>query len=272
MLLQLLEAYLLQGLPGPALCGKVLACFKDSINDAAMRLMRSMVLGKAAFSGDGSSSPSSSGSSARSSYSGLGDCTTEELCKLLEGKMVQSCLNKLLEILYELLCSYHYMEQWHKAGLDQQHKAAAVASIKRSSADSSSGDKDAGSDSSAEPATPSQAQLEQVQAATQSLLEAVAAGLADSRAAILDVAGARVKELLSAASKCKNDDYIKVSSSKQQCNQPLQTGLPAQHHSIMMYILQAHGVIIQYIRSSPSQPRQLHWNLQHPVNLGQDSL
>jgi hypothetical protein len=225
--LQLLEAYLLQGLPGPALAAKVLACFRDSISDAAMRLVRSMVLAKAAFSSPressaGGASSSVGGSpSARSSCSGLGDCTTEELCKLLSGEMVQPCLTKLLEVVFELLCSYRRMAQWHMAGIEQQQAAAAAAAAalkshckarNRSSSGGGCGDH-AGEPcdaSNAAPPTPSQAELDEVQAATSSMLEAVAGGLASSRMDIIEVAGARVCELLSVAKKCKGDDFTKV--------------------------------------------------------------
>jgi hypothetical protein len=223
--LQLLEAYLLQGLPGPALAAKVLVCFKDSINDAAIRLVRSMVLAKAAFSSPressaGGANSSVSGSpSARSSCSGLGDCTTEELCKLLSGEMVQPCLTKLLEVVFELLCSYRRMAQWHRAGIEQQQAAAAAAAAAlkshceaRTSSGGGSNDNASqpGAASSAAPAAPSQAELDQVQAATSSMLEAVASGLASSRMDIIEVAGARVCELLAVAKKCKGEDFIKV--------------------------------------------------------------
>jgi hypothetical protein len=225
--LQLLEAYLLQGLPGPALAAKVLACFRDSISDAAMRLVRSMVLAKAAFSSPressaGGASSSISGSpSTRSSCSGLGDCTTEELCKLLSPDMVQPCLSKLLEVVFELLCSYRRMAQWHRAGIEQQQAAAAAAAAAlKSHCEATSSSGGASSESAADPgstgnpaaAVPSQAELDQVQAATSSMLEAVAGGLASSRMDIIEVAGARVCELLAVAKSCQGEDFIKVRS------------------------------------------------------------
>lgn len=223
----------MQGLPGPALAAKVLACFRDSISDSAMRLVRSMVLAKAAFSsprgsGGGDASSSISGSpSARSSCSGLGDCTTEELCKLLSAEMVQPCLTKLLEILFELLCSYSRMLQWHRAGIEQQQAAAAAAAAALKShceATSSSGGASSettsqpGITGSAVPAAPSQAELDQVQAATSSMLEAVAGGLASSRMDIIEVAAARVCELLAVAKKCKGEDFMKVRGTLVYCS------------------------------------------------------
>jgi hypothetical protein len=132
--------------------------------------------------------------------------------------MVQPCLTKLLEVVFELLCSYRRMAQWHKAGIEQQQAAAAAAAAALKShceaSNSSSGGSDCLSEpsaaGSAAPAAPSQAELDQVQAATSSMLEAVAGGLASSRMDIIEVAGARVCELLAVAKKCKGEDFIKV--------------------------------------------------------------
>jgi hypothetical protein len=132
--------------------------------------------------------------------------------------MVQPCLTKLLEVVFELLCSYRRMTQWHRAGIEQQQAAAAAAAAAlkshceaRNSSSGGGGCADQPCDASnASPPTPSQAELDEVQAATSSMLEAVAGGLASSRMDIIEVAGARVCELLSVAKKCKGEDFTKV--------------------------------------------------------------
>eukprot|EP00879_Flechtneria_rotunda_P021620 GHRR01022787.1.p1 GENE.GHRR01022787.1~~GHRR01022787.1.p1 ORF type:complete len:702 (+),score=314.72 GHRR01022787.1:254-2107(+) len=98
------------------------------------------------------------------------------------------------------------MTEWHKASLQQQDsKAAAAAAAIQVQPDSSQGQ------ANVDPGSPAHAQFKQVQALTVSLLEGVSSGLAQSRAAVLDVAGARVKELLTAAGgKTKGDGFPKV--------------------------------------------------------------
>ncbi|KAF8057730.1 CPK24 [Scenedesmus sp. PABB004] len=183
---KLLEAYLLAGQPGPALAGKVLSSFKDAINDAAARLVRARVLARAAAAPAGGAGAA-----------GLGDATSDELCRRLAPGDVQPCLAGLLDAAVQLLTSFHAMAAWHAAGLAQA-RAAAAAAIS-SAADAAGG-----------AAAPSAAQLEQAHDATRVLLEAVAAGLEDSRAALLDVAGARVRELLAVAGGCPGDAFAQV--------------------------------------------------------------
>jgi len=188
--MQLLEAFVLQGLPGPALAAKVLACFQATTTDAAVRLVRSMVLAKAAFS-----SGDSCGSLSKTGRMDLEQRKYEDLCKMLPSEMVCSCICKFLEVVFELLCSYEAMAQWHAAGLLQQDTAIAAATTAVQQ----------------HPEALSGSHLQQVQAATTALLKAVATALAEGRGAVLNVAATQLQVLLTAgAAKCKGDEFTQV--------------------------------------------------------------
>lgn len=224
---QLLEAYLLQGVSGAELAIKITTCFKECITDTATRLVRSMVLAKAALSADSTEKPYAVGTGStisRTSCSGLDEYSYEDLCKQLSPDAMQLCLSKLLEITFELLCSYHLMARWHEAGIEQQKQAAEAAAAAVKAAAQHRGDSDTGSRSSAgstslggaderqqqQQVLPSQEQLDQVQAATKGMLEAVAQQLAACRLEVLQLAHDRVQPLLVHLGKCKSEEFLQV--------------------------------------------------------------
>lgn len=212
-MLQLLEAYLLQGVPPEALAEKVLTCSSDLFKDASTGLVRSMLWGQAfAAQAEASDSPRSSTAGAQLQ---LEECSYEELCRKVTPDILAPCLLKLLETFTNLLASYHAMLTWHKAGLAEHTQAAAAAAAHaaaRSPATSSGG---AGGDIAAEQdaaadATASQEQLQQVQAATKGILAGVHAALQDSRVVTAEAAAVLVKELLAGAGGCSGSEFPQV--------------------------------------------------------------
>jgi hypothetical protein len=214
-LLQLLEAYLLQGVPPEALAEKVLSSFSDLFKDVSARLVRSMVLAKAF------AQQSESGDSPRSSSAGslhLDECSFAELCRKVTPDILQPCVTKLLEALYDLLASYHNMVAWHEAGLAEHTQAAAAAAAAAAHAASRSSEHSEGgsrglledqgpADGQVADAVPSQEQLDQVQAATKGILVGVLAALQARRSATAEAAAALVKELLAGAGGCTGSDF-----------------------------------------------------------------
>jgi hypothetical protein len=213
-LLQLLEAYLLQGVPPEALSDKVLSCFSELLRDISTRLVRSMVLAKAF------AQQSELGDSPRSSTGGLQleECSFADLCRRVTPDMLQLCLFKLLEALCDLLASYNSMLAWHEAGMADHTQAAAAAAAAAAHAAAHSpptsqgggppaeqGEQEAVSD-----AVPSQEQLDQVQAATKGILSGVQAALQASRMATAESAAILVKELLAGAGGCTGSDFPQV--------------------------------------------------------------
>lgn len=220
--LQLLEAYLLQGVPPEALAEKVLACFSELLKDVSTRLVRSTVLVKAF------SQQSESGDNPGSSSAGglqLDECSFAELCRKVTPDLLHPCLHKLQEALSDLLASYHSMLAWHEAGLAEHTQAAAAAAAAaahaaaRSSGHSEGGGSPAAAAADQETAdadaAPSQQQLDQVQAATKGILMGVQAALQAHRGVTAEAAAVLVKELLAGAGGCTGSDFPQVCTSKQ---------------------------------------------------------
>jgi len=210
---QLLEAYLLQGVPPEALADKVLSCFSELFQDVSTRLVRSMVLAQAyAQQSENVGSP-------RSSTAGLSleECDFASLCRHVQPHMLSTCLLKLLEASYDLLASYHNMLSWHEASLAEHTQAAAAAAAAAASAAARSPGQSqdgsvVGADGAAAPAdaAPSQEQLDQVQAATKGILAAVQGTLQTNKMATAEAAAALVKDLLVGAGGCTGSNFPQV--------------------------------------------------------------
>lgn len=188
--MQLLQGYLLQELSGSSLAAKVLTSFKESIHDAAMRIVRSLVLTKPQFADKLASS------SLNSTYA--------DMCKELPVDLLRPCLVKLMEVLFEVLSSYHAMMRWHQAAvLQQQETAAEAAGLQQPHhAHASSADRhDVPSD---------QHEVGQMQAACRNLIQVVSEVLSRSRSDVFDVAASKVKDLLNVPNICKGEDFCQV--------------------------------------------------------------
>jgi hypothetical protein len=214
--LQLLEAYLLQGVPPEALAEKVLTCFSDLFRDVSTRLVRSMLWGQAlAAQAEASDSPRSTAAGAQLQ---LEECSYEDLCRKVTPDILQPCLMKLLEAFTNLLVSYHGMLTWHQAGLAEHTQAAAAAAAAaahaaaRSPGTSTGGaaDDQAHKQDAAADVTASQEQLQQVQAATKGILAGVHAALQEHRMVTGEAAAVLVKELLAGAGGCSGSDFPQV--------------------------------------------------------------
>ncbi len=174
---QLLEGYLLQSTPGPALAAKVLAAFRESMRDSALRLVRSSVV---------ITKPKLADALASSSLEG----SYGELCRELPPDLVAPTLQKIMEVVFEMLKSYHYMAAWHAAAV------AANASAKEGGAGS---DDVAGGDG---------AGGQQMREASAQLLEAVNEQLQIGRVQVWEAAGAAVRDLLACPNLAlRSDDY-----------------------------------------------------------------
>lgn len=229
---QLLEAYLLQGVPGDALADKVLSCFKGLLQEMCMRLVRSMVLARLAFSGQqpgdadkqggfgSSSQQSNGGSDSAGSYSDvLEECSFAELCRRVPPDMLAAVMSKMLEAAFDLLVSYSSMEAWQEAGLAQhsQAAAAAAAAAALAAAHSLNPSQDGAGNcvpeagSTCETLTaPSKQQLDHVQAATKGMLSAVHAALVSNKVSIAELAAVHLKDLMVGAGGCAGADFYKV--------------------------------------------------------------
>jgi hypothetical protein len=151
----------------------------------------------------------------------LESCTYAELCHKVTPDMLQPCLVKLLEVLYDLLVSYNSMLAWHDAGLAEHTQAAAAAAAAAASAaarspghsqDETAAAAAAGGQDAAGPdaAAPSQEQLDHVQAATKGILLGVQSALQGKRMATAEAAAVLVKELLVGARGCVGADFPQV--------------------------------------------------------------
>jgi hypothetical protein len=177
---QLLEAYLLQGITGAALAAKVRSSFQDSLKDTASRMVRALLLSKAA-----AMSVSAASASREASYA--------DLCAALPKDLVKTCLQRLMDVSFELLSSYNFMQQWHAAAVAKAQAASEAAAA----AASSGGEQQ-------------QQQLTQVQEATRLLLEAVLQELQQGRLALWEVAAGVVLELLRVPGACQGPDFLQV--------------------------------------------------------------
>jgi hypothetical protein len=215
--LQLLEAYLLQAVPGEALADKVLSCFRGMLQDVATRLVRSTVLARLAFQqpagADDASAPPGGGSGDRGFSSVLEEGSFAELCRRVPPESLGPCLLKLLESMFDQLASYAGMEQWQAAGLAQHSQAAAAAAAAAAVAAAplaAAQLRDATSDAPPDAAASQQQQLDHVQAATKSMLSAVHAALVSNRVSFAETASVLLKDLLVGAGGCRGSDLPQV--------------------------------------------------------------
>ena len=99
-----------------------------------------------------------------------------QLCRQLPAGAAQQCLQQLSELLFEILASYQLMAEFHEANqqahVEQQRQQQAA-----------SGGEGGGGEG---------AHMEQVQAATRALLQAVAGALEEGRAEVVDAAAAKL--------------------------------------------------------------------------------
>jgi hypothetical protein len=188
---QLLEAYLLQGITGAALAAKVRSSFQDSLKDTASRMVRALLLSKAA-----AMSVSAASASREASYA--------DLCAALPKDLVKTCLQRLMDVAFELLHSYHFMQQWHAAAVAKAQAASEAAAAAASSSSDEQQQAPGGG------AAPQQQQLTQVQEATRLLLEAVLQELQQGRLALWEVAAGVVLELLRVPGACQGPDFLQV--------------------------------------------------------------
>lgn len=190
-----------------------MSSFSELFKDVSTRLVRSMVLAKAF------AQQSESGDSPCTSAGGLqlDECSFADLCRKITPDILQPCLSKLLESLYDLLESYHSMLAWHEAGLAEHTQAAAAAAAAaahaaaRSSGHSEGGGTAAANQEAPEAdVVPSQEQLDQVQAATKGILQGVQAALQAKRMATAEAAAVLVKDLMAGAGGCSGSDFPQV--------------------------------------------------------------
>jgi hypothetical protein len=184
--LQLLEAYLLQGTTAAALATKVLNSFREAIHDTANRIVRSMVLSKAGMS------ESLANSSLEVGY--------VDLCKALPRELLRPCMNKLMEVMFDALHSYHFMQHWHEAAAAATQAAAGAVS-----SDNGENSRDCNLEASSE-----RDQQQQVQLATQQLLAGVCTALTGNRESLWEIAACAVRDLLRAPGACKAEDFLQV--------------------------------------------------------------
>ena len=184
--MQLLEAYLLQGTTAVALATKVLHSFKEAIQDTATRIVRSMVLSKSGMS------ESLASSSLEVAYA--------DLCKALPRELLRPCMNKLMEVMFDALHSYHFMQHWHEAAAAATQAAAGAAS--------SSSSRDTGGEGN--PGAEQEEQQQQVQLATQQLLAGVCTALMKNRETVWEIAAVTIRDLLRVPGACKAEDFLQV--------------------------------------------------------------
>ncbi|KAG2448902.1 hypothetical protein HYH02_006250 [Chlamydomonas schloesseri] len=171
---KILEGYLLQGIDGKALSDKVLQCFKDAIHDVTTRVVRSLLLTKPKLA-----DRLASGGAAAMAL-GYG-----ELLRALPTDLLRPCLMRILEVVFDILASYHVMAHWHVLAVAKQGQMEAAAQ---------------GMDEEARRA----------QAATASFLTSVNDMLKTSRGEVLEVAARRVRDLLGLDSLFKGEDFLQA--------------------------------------------------------------
>ncbi|KAG2432824.1 hypothetical protein HXX76_008558 [Chlamydomonas incerta] len=171
---KILEGYLLQGIDGKALADKVLQCFKDAIHDVTTRVVRSLLLTKPKLA-----DRLAAGGAAAMAL-GYG-----ELLRALPTDLLRPCLMRILEVVFDILASYHVMAHWHVLAVAKQGQMEAAAQ---------------GMDE----------ESRRAQAATASFLTSVSDMLKVSRGEVLEVAAKRVRDLLGLDSLFKGEDFLQA--------------------------------------------------------------
>ncbi|KAG2485571.1 hypothetical protein HYH03_015735 [Edaphochlamys debaryana] len=171
---KILEGYLLQGIDGKALAEKVLQCFRDAIHDVTTRVVRSLLLTK----------PKLADKLAAHSSSALA-LGYGELLRAMPTDLLRPCLLRIMEVVFDILASYHVMAYWHSLAVAKQGQLQAAAQ---------------GLDDEARRA----------QAATASFLTAVNEMLRASRGEVLETATKRIRELLLQDTLFKGEDFLQV--------------------------------------------------------------
>lgn len=171
---RILEGYLVQGVSGNDLAGKVLSCFKDSIHDVCVRVVRSLLLTKPRLL------ETLMNSSLETSYG--------ELCRNLPVDLLRPCLLQLLDVLFDVLASYHIMTRWHLLAVQSK--------------------------GSHEPDSPTELLVEdemtQVERITRNFLLSVHDMLLNSREEVWEAAARHIKELFDISGLFKGEDFLQL--------------------------------------------------------------
>ncbi|PNW77589.1 hypothetical protein CHLRE_10g443350v5 [Chlamydomonas reinhardtii] len=171
---KILEGYLLQGIDGKALADKVLQCFTDAIHDVTTRVVRSLLLTKPKLA-----DKLAAGGAAAMAL-GYG-----ELLRALPTDLLRPCLMRILEVVFDILASYHVMAHWHVMAVAKQGQMEAAAQGMNEEA-------------------------RRAQAATASFLTSVNDMLKASRVEVLEVAARRVRDLLGLDNLFKGEDFLQA--------------------------------------------------------------
>ncbi|KAI8472247.1 MAG: hypothetical protein J3K34DRAFT_519870 [Monoraphidium minutum] len=191
---KLLEGYLLQGIPPPALASKVLTAFKEAMHDAAVRVVRGSVL---------ATKGASAGASPAAALL-LEAASFPQLCRQLPAAAARPALQQLLGLQFEIMGSYQRMWEFHEA--NQAAQGDPQQQRQQQQGEGGGG----GSGGGGEEAAAAAAQMELVQAATRALLAAVAGALKEGRAEVAGAAAAKARELLLAPGVARGGDVAQV--------------------------------------------------------------
>jgi hypothetical protein len=217
---------MMQGIAPAALAGKVVGAFKDSVHEAAVRVVRGTLLvsrGATALDapsrgdGGGSSGGGSSGGGSSGGGSSGGGALTLASGSLLEGSYQQMvrqlppehlrpCLQQLLELVFEIMGSYQLMCEFHGASIKQKRESCEGPTAAAAAGGGAAGDGRAGGEGGAGDGEADE--VADVQAAMAGVFTAVAEALQGARAEVADAIGTKVKELLAAPRMTKGGDEV----------------------------------------------------------------
>jgi len=180
----ILQCFLFQDITVNELSDKILRAFQDSIAKASSRVVRSLIVTKPGL--------------ADAMFSPKFETSFSEMCRGLPFDLLRPCLAKLLEVLFDILCSYHCMSTWHEIGL--KHAQSELQRVQQSKTVAETTD-EAGEDID-----------EDVESAqrTVNVLTSVLEVLVESRKVIWDSAARRVRDLLSGPAAVEGEHFLQV--------------------------------------------------------------
>eukprot|EP00210_Caulerpa_lentillifera_P008564 g8169.t1 len=171
----ILQCFLQQDITVDALSKKILNSFQDAITKASTSVVRSLLVTKPSI--------------AEAMISPKFESTFSQLCHGLPFDLLRPCLAKLLEVLFDILCSYHSMSSWHVLGL--KHAQSELTQLQSS------------------PDEATQEDTESIQRSI-AVLDSIHEILLQSRKVIWDSTARRVRDLLSGPAAVEGEHFLQV--------------------------------------------------------------
>ncbi|GMH40241.1 hypothetical protein BSKO_08145 [Bryopsis sp. KO-2023] len=184
---RVLQGFMFQNITNQEVSAKVLHAFQDSIIMNSRKVVRSLIVTKPNL--------------AEELLSGRGEAKFTDMCQALPFDLLRPCLAKMLEVLYDAMCSYQNMAKWHEMMLKQM--ASEIASARGSV---SEGTDMQGEDS---PGRTTPKDIDDDSGMVE-VMGSVHDTLVSSRKVVWDAAARKVRDLLSGPAAFEGDHFLQV--------------------------------------------------------------